>query len=455
MAGEPPQEFADAERRHLEATPRSRALFERARRVLPGGVGRASIPYFHHPIFIERAEGAYLHDADGRALLDMWNGASSLPLGHGHPHVMATVRDQLGNGLGFCAPAEPEVRLAELLVERVPAIEQVRFTSSGTEATMFAIRLARAFTGRKLVLRMGNSYHGTHDMLMSGAGASLGGTWLGHNEDPVSSGVLPDVRDGVLFAPYNDAAACIAVAEPRAEDLAAIIVEPFLGAGGGLPVVPGYLEALRDLANRTGALLIFDEMISIGMSAGGGGAYYGIKPDLVTTGKLIGGGMPIGAFGGRADVMAMLEPKSGVPPVLHTGTWNGHPLPMAAGIATLEALDASAYAYLSHLGEHFRAAVRSLVARMGLAVQVTGICHYSAFHFTERPVTTVADSATSDPEVARRLHFALATHGFWMWGARSNLSAAITEADIARYIAALEIAFVEAGVAAVKGKVPV
>lgn len=439
--------FAAAERRYMAATPASRALFERARAVLPGGIGRASIPFFHHPIFIERASGAWLHDADGRALLDLFNGSSALPLGHAHPAVMAAVRAQADRGLGFCAPAEVEVRLAELIVERVPAIDKVRFTTSGTEATMYALRLARAFTGRRLVLRMGNSYHGTHDMLMSGEGASLGGTWLGLNENPVSAGVLPEVRDGVIFAPYNDLAASEAVAKERGSELAAIIVEPFLGAGGGLTAVPGFLQGLRELADRTGAVLIFDEMIALGLSRGGGGAFYGVRPDLIAAGKVIGGGMPIGAFGGRADIMHLLEPVGGVPPLLHTGTWSGHPHSCAAGIATLEALDDAAYARLHQLGDYYRAQVRALVARMGLAVQVTGVGQFSNLHYTARPVVTVADAATGDARMARRVHFSLASQGHWTWGSRTNLSTAITEADLDAHVEALAIAFAEAGVA--------
>lgn len=442
-----PASFAAAEQRHLVATPRSRALFQRARKVLPAGIGRASIPYFHHPIFIERAEGAYLYDADGRALLDMWNGASSLPLGHTHPQVMAAVQAQLAKGLGFGAPAEPELELAEAIQARIPSMERVRFTSSGTEATMFAIRLARAYTGKVLIARMGKSYHGTHDMVMTGQGASLGGTWLGFNEHPVAAGVVPSLREDVLFLPFNEPEACAELIEASADRLAAIIVEPFMGTGGGLPADAAFLALLREHCDRHGIVLIFDEMISLGLSRGGGQGHYGITPDLTTAGKLIGGGMPIGAFGGRAHIMAMLEPVEGVPPVLHTGTWNGHPLAMAAGAATLRALDDEAFRYLAHIGDYFRAAVRSLVAELGLAVQVTGLHHFSAFHYTDRPVRTPADVARSDVAVSQRVHFSLATQGFWMFNARSNLSTAISESEIDRFRDALAVAFAEAGVA--------
>lgn len=447
MSNHPP-EFAAAERRYLARTAKSRDLFQRAQDVLPAGVGRASIPFFHHPIFIDHVDGAYLHDVDGNAMLDMWNGASSLPLGHRHPAVMAAVQAQLDRGLGFGAPAEAELILAERIKARFPSMERVRFTSSGTEATMFAIRLARGYTGKQLIARMTSSYHGTHDMLMSGGGASLGGTWLGLNDNPVAAGVLPSIRDAVTFLPFNDIAACEAAIERDAASLAALIVEPFMGTGGGFPSQPGFLARLRELCDRHGIVLIFDEMISIGLSRGGGQGHYGVRPDLTATGKLIGGGMPIGAFGGRAEIMDMLIPVDGVPPVLHTGTWNGHPLAMAAGIATLDALDAEAFRYLDHIGDYYRAAVRALVNDLNLAVQVTGVQHFSALHYIDRPVRNPAEAAGSDLAVSRRVHFSLASQGYWMFGGRSNLSTAISESAIDGYIDALAIAFAEARVAA-------
>ena len=201
MNGGPPFTFERAEQRYFAATSNSRALYAQAQELLPNGIGRAGIPFLHYPVFIQRAQGQYLYDADGRQILDLWNAASSLPLGHAHPAVMAAVAEQMQNGLGIGMPGTPELELATLLRARVPSMERMRFTASGTEATMYAVRLARAFTGRLKLGRMGNSYHGTQDTMMSGAGSTLGGTWLGFNGNPVSAGVPPSVRDDVVFLP--------------------------------------------------------------------------------------------------------------------------------------------------------------------------------------------------------------------------------------------------------------
>jgi glutamate-1-semialdehyde 2,1-aminomutase len=443
-----PAAFKDAEQRYFAATPKSRALYERAKSVLPNGIGRAGIPFIHYPVFVEHAAGQYLYDADGRQILDLWNAASSLPLGHSHPAVVGALQEQLSRGIGMGVPGAPEIVLAELLRARVPSMEKMRFTASGTEATMFAVRLARAFSGRQLMGRMGNSYHGTQDMMMTGEGASLGGSWLGFNDNPVSAGVLPSNRDSVVFLPFDDLPGCEAIIERRAAELGTIIVEPFMGTGGALLASAEFLGGLRRLCDRHGIVLIFDEMISIGMGPGGAQGFFGIKPDLTTTGKLIGGGMPIGVFGGRADIMAMLEPVDGVPPVLHTGTWNGHQLAMAAGAAQLRALDDAAYRYLGHLGELFRTRIRALAAEMGVPAQVTGSHHFSAIHYAPTPVRVPADVRRADQALARRVGFSLLSQGFMMFGGRSNLSTAVTEADIDRFIEALAVAFEEAGAVA-------
>lgn len=438
--------FAVAEQRYLSTTPGSLALYERARKVLPDGLGRSSIPFFHYPIFVDRAEGKFLYDVDGRPILDLWNAASSLPLGHAPPSVIEAVQAQVARGLGFGAMNPLEVELAEILAEQIPTMQRVRFTASGTEATMFAVRLARAFTGRRLFARMEGSYHGLHDMMCSGQGMSLGGTWLGLNDDPVSNGVLPEVREGVVFLPFNDLAACEEIIEAQASELAALIVEPFLGTGGGIPAEREFLAGLRRLCDRHGIVLIFDEMISIGMARGGAQAFYGVAADLTATGKLIGGGMPLGVFGGRADIMKLLDAVGGVPPMMHTGTWNGHPLVMAAGVAQMKALTPEVYAYLGHIGDYMRERARALAERKNVAVQVLGVQHFSAFHYTDQPIRTHADTKTADGALSRRVAFSLLSQGFYLFGGRSNLSAAVDEADIDRFIAALEIAFDEAGV---------
>lgn len=438
-----------AKARYFAATPKSRALAEQARGYLPDGVSRTGLVYSHYPPFIERAEGQFLYDVDGNAILDVANGFSSLPLGHAHPAVVEGIQEQLARGMGHGLMSEREVELASMLSERFPSMERVRFTASGTEATMFAVRLARAFTGKTTFARMEGSYHGLHDMMSSGMGANIGQPWPGMEDDPVGYGVPPRVREEVAFLPFNDLEGCADVMAEHADDLAAVIVEPFMGAGGGIPSEPGFLAGLRDLCDRHGALLIFDEMISIGMSPSGAQGYYGVTPDLTACGKLVGGGMPMGVFGGRADIMALCAGEGAAPPVLHSGTWNAHPLAMAAGVAQLRQLTPEAYAYLGEIGDYMRGSVRDLADARGVTIQVNGICHFSAFHYTTEPVRNHRDARKGDAALAWRVGFSLLSQGFHVpGGIRTNLSTAIEKTDIDRFITALDTAFDEGGAAA-------
>jgi glutamate-1-semialdehyde 2,1-aminomutase len=437
--------FAEVEQRYRDATPISRALFEEAQGLMPAGVSRGSLSTMHHPIFIERADGKYLVDVDGNVLVDFWYGASSMPLGHNHPAIVGAVTDQVSRGIGFGAMSAGEVTFARLLAERVPSIERSRLTMSGTEATMFAVRLARAYTGRIKFARMEGSYHGTHDMMCSGWGAALGGVWPGTEDDPVATGVPQWVRDDVVFLPFNDLGACTRVVDANADDLAALVVEPFMGSGGGIVAEPGFLEGLRALCDRHGIVLIFDEMISLGLAPGGAQEYYGVIPDLTTAGKLIGGGMPIGMFGGRADLMALLEPVDGVPRVLHTGTWNGHATCVAAGLAQLRTLNDEHYAHLHRIGDRLREGVRELAASLAVPLQVTGVGHFSAFHFNDRSIRTFSDTRRDDTARMQRVALAMLTRGFHMFGGRTNLSVAVNDDDIGRFVAELEVAIAETG----------
>lgn len=438
--------FDDVERRYIAATPRSRQLFEQARQLIPAGVSRGSLPAKPHPIFIERAEGKHLVDVDGNVLVDFWYGASSLPLGHNHPAIEAAVANQVARGLGFGEMSAAEVAFAQELSRRVPSIERSRLVMSGTEATMFAVRLARAYTGRTLFGRMEGSYHGSHDMMCSGWGVALGGLWPGTDDDPVANGVPIRSRDEVVFMPFNDLEACTRVVEEKSSDLAALIVEPFMGSGGGIVAERSFLHGLRALCDKHGIVLIFDEMISIGLARGGAQEFYGVVPDLTTGGKLLGGGMPMGMFGGRADIMALLEPRGGPPPpVLHTGTWNGHATCVAAGLAQLQTLASEHYDYLHRLGDRLRTGVGRLAADRHLPLQASGVGHFSAFHFNDRPIRTFADTRTDDVQRMQRVALAMLTRGFHMFGGRTNLSTALSEDDIDDFVCALGSAIEEAG----------
>jgi glutamate-1-semialdehyde 2,1-aminomutase len=330
---------------YLARTPRSRALFERATASLPGGSTRTTVYSAPYPPYAASGAGLVVTDVDGNAYRDFLGNYTSLILGHAHPSVVAAVEAQVRRGSAFAAPTETEVELAEELRRRVPSIEHVRFTSSGTEATMFAIRAARAFTGRPLIAKLDHSYHGTHDVVMAG-----------------SPGV-PDAIGGLIVElPWGDLDGIETGLRGRESELAAIIVEPVQGAGGVRAPAPGFLEGLRALVDRLGALLIFDEIISFRIGPGGAQGRFGVRPDLTTLGKIIAGGYPLAAFGGRADVMAIFDARRDGA-VSHGGTFNGNPVAAAAGLATLGELSAPVYERLDRLGtrlvERLDARIRS------------------------------------------------------------------------------------------------
>jgi glutamate-1-semialdehyde 2,1-aminomutase len=340
---------------YLARTPRSRALFERATASLPGGSTRTTVYSAPYPPYAAHGSGLLVTDVDGNVYRDFLGNYTSLILGHAHPAVVAAVEAQVRRGSAFAAPTETEVELAEELRRRVPSIEQLRFTSSGTEATMFAIRAARAFTGRPLIARFDHSYHGTHDLVMAGT---------------------PGVPDGIggliVELPWGDPDGIEAGLRGRDRELAAIIVEPVQGAGGVRAPEPGFLAFLRSFADRIGALLIFDEIISFRIAPGGAQEVYGVRPDLTTLGKIIAGGYPLAAFGGRSDVLAIFDARRDRA-VSHGGTFNGNPVAAAAGLATLRELTPDVYARLAALGDRVTAGVSARIAADGLSARVVNV----------------------------------------------------------------------------------
>ena len=374
---------------------RSMEIAERAAVVLPGGTTRTTTFFAPFPPVLVRGEGPEVVDADGNRRVDYLNNYTSLILGHAHPEVLERAMSVARRGTAFSSPTEQEVLLAEVLVERVASVDQVRFTNSGTEATMAAMRLARAFTGRPIVARFEGGYHGTHDYTaMPGAG-------------------IPDtVGDLMVTLPFNDIFGCEKAIEQAGDSLAAVIIEPVLGAGGVIAADQEFLDFLRQATVRTGALLIFDEIITFRLHPGGAQATYGIRPDLTTFGKIIGGGFPIGGFGGREDVMALLHPTRGT--IQWGGTFNGNPVSAAAGIATLEALTPPAIDELNRAGEELVERLDKALEASGLPAGVTGAGSLFNLHATGEEITDNRAVGRGDPELTELLHLGLMNRGYFL-----------------------------------------
>ncbi len=345
----------------------SSKLFHRAERLLPGGVSspvRAIKPY---PFYTARAEGPYLFDADGNKLIDYCLAYGPMILGHRHPAIIKAVADQLQKGWLYGTPSELEIKLAERITGLYPSIEMLRFVSTGTEATMAAIRVARGCTGRDKIIKIEGGFHGAHDSCLIKAGS--GATTLGI---PDSKGVPADTAKNTLQVPYNDIEALEKVLKQFSSDIAALIIEPVLGNIG--PVLPKecYLKAVRELTREHDVLLIFDEVITgFRLSLGGAQEYYGITPDLTTLGKIIGGGFPIGIFGGRKDLIEHVAPKG---PVYQAGTFNGSPVSLTAGMATLDVMESEkTLERLNKTGDMMRKALKEIVEDLKLDYSVVGI----------------------------------------------------------------------------------
>ena len=420
---------------------RSEDLFARAQRVIPGGVNspvRAFKAVGGTPRFIARAQGARVWDADGAAYVDYLGSWGPMIAGHAHPAVVEAVTRAARDGTSYGAPCAAEVELAERVTRLVPSIQKVRFVSSGTEATMSALRLARGFTARRKILKLEGCYHGHADALLVAAGSGVATLGI-----PGSPGVPEGTVADTVVAPYNDAAAAERVFAAHGRDLAAVIVEPVAGNMGCVPPRAGYLEALRELTRRHGALLVFDEVITgFRLGPGGAQAVYGIEPDLTCLGKIIGGGLPVGAYGGRADIMDHVAPTG---PVYQAGTLSGNPLAMAAGAATLDLLERpGTYARLEALTGRLCAGLERAARAAGVAVCVNRSL-FTVF-FRPGPVVDYASARTADTAAFARFFHVMLDRGFYLPPAQLEaafVSLAHSEADVDATIAAARDAFAQ------------
>ena len=390
---------------------RSDELFLRAKAVIPGGVSspvRAFKAVGGSPLFVARAEGARFWDEDGRAFVDYVGSWGLMILGHAHPAVVAAVREAAARGTSYGAPCAGEVELAERIVKHVPSVEKVRFVSSGTEATMSALRVARGFTGRRKILKFDGCYHGHADSLLVSAGSGVATLGI-----PGSPGVPEGTVADTLVAPFNDVAAVENVLAAHGKDLAAVIVEPVCGNMGTVAPKPGYLEALHALTRASGSVLIFDEvMTGFRLALGGAQQRYGIRPDMTCLGKIVGGGLPAAAYGGRADIMATVAPDG---PVYQAGTLSGNPLAMAAATAILDLLSRpGTYDTLEATSARLEIGLRAAARDAGATVTINRVGSMITVFFCAGPVTDYASAKASDTKRFARFFHAMLVRGVYL-----------------------------------------
>lgn len=419
---------------------RSEEMFARARQVIPGGVNspvRAFRAVGGQPVFIDHGAGAYLYDVDGNQYIDYVGSWGPLIFGHAHPQVVAAVTQAAQRGTSYGAPTEAETRLAELVIEAVPSIELVRFVNSGTEATMSALRVARAYTRRQKIIKFAGGYHGHADMLLVAAGS--GALTLG---TPDSPGVPPAATAETLVVAYNDLAAVRAAFERYPQEIAAVIVEPVAGNMGCVPPMDGFLQGLRDVTRQYGAVLIFDEvMTGFRVAHGGAQALYGIDPDMTCLGKIVGGGLPAAAYGGKREIMSLVSPAG---PVYQAGTLSGNPLAMAAGATQLELIkQPGVYERLDALTATLAEGIGAAAREAGVPVYQTRVGSMFTTFFTATPVVDEATARTSDTQAFATFFRSLLEQGVYIAPSQFEagfLSLAHSDEDIARTVAAARIA---------------
>jgi len=418
----------EAEQRYRDRTPTSREYHLAAQRVLPGGDTRGSIFYRPYPIHVERGAGCRLWDVDGNEYVDFQGNKTSLIHGHAHPHVLQAIRDQLERGTVHASPTAAITKLASMLVSRIPSLDRVRFTNSGTEAMMHAIRAARGATGRIKIMKMEGGYHGSYDAVevsvrLTAKGSATSAAQL------ESRGLSPRIADEAVVAPYNNLEATRNLIRRHAGELAAVIVEPMMGRGS-IPAEPDFLHGIREETRLHDVVLIFDEIQTFRLAYGGAQSLFGVQPDLTTLGKLIGGGMPAGAFGGRSEIMDQYDPER--PDAMqHAGTFNGSSVTMVAGIATLELLTEPEYRRINELGAQLRAGLQDVLDLAGITATVTGVGSFAYVHFVPRPVRDQRSAARSPKELPSLMNLALLNRGlFSCSGNRLIVSTCMTTDDV-------------------------
>jgi len=436
-----------------DLTSRSKSLYDRALASMPGGNTRTTVFMKPYPIYAARGKGCRVWDVDGNQLIDCINNFTSLIHGHAHPAIIEATTRQLALGTAFGLPTESELDLAELLVARLPSADQIRFANSGTEAVMMALKAARAFTGRPKIAKCEGAYHGSYDY----AEVSLDPTpanWGGNNAPvsvPYAKGTPENVLADVIVIPFNDVDGAVRLIREHSKELACVLVDPMPNRAGLAPADKSYLQALREVTREVGALLIFDEVITFRLGYHGAQGLWNIDPDLTTLGKIIGGGFPVGAIAGRAEVMAVFDPRHGKPALPHGGTFSANPVTMRAGLAAMQLLDQAAFARLNAMGEAVRTGINEAFKRSGVPGSVVGLGSLLKVHFSARPIRDYRSAYMTEEEAEHQAIFnlGLLNRGILAAGyGLMALSTPMTDADIAMIVAAAEEALSDVAAAA-------
>jgi glutamate-1-semialdehyde 2,1-aminomutase len=426
---------------YRQRNPRSAARFASAQNVLAGGNSRLTAFFSPFPFYVERGEGCRLYDLDGNERLDFYNNATSLILGHCNPQVAAAIIAQAEKGTAFANPTGPEVELATLLTTALPSVDRLRFTNSGTEGTAMAIRAARAYTGKPKIAKIEGAYHGTSDHVSVSVApdSSQAGDAQQPRAVPSSQGITANTLADVVVIPFNNSAAARRIVHQYRDELAAVIVEPVMAGIGYVPAEGEFLTALREACDGQGTLLIFDEVQTFRMTPGGAQQWYDVIPDMTCLGKIIGGGLPVGAFGGRADIMAVFDGTQHSPAIPHAGTFNANPLTMQAGLATMRQLTPDVYDRLNDLGTTFRHQLEEMARTYGLPFRISGVASFFGVQCTDRPVTDYRSAQGQDPVLRQKLFLHLLNHGIYV-GHKvvGNLSVPMGRAEMDRFVAAWE-----------------
>lgn len=427
---------------HRKATPKSENLYKEAAKYLPGGITRSMHFFEPYPLYIARGEGCIIFDVEGNPRVDYFNNATSLILGHCHPSVMKAVSEQLKMGTAFHGPSSHTTELAKVICERMASVEKIRFTNSGSEATLLAIQMAKGFTGKGKIAKFEGGYHGFHEYasISIHPPLELAGDPNEPKSVPDAAGVSDDTLRNVIVLPFNNIDAVEKIVKKHKDDLAGIIVEPMLGAVGVIPARKQFLLDLRQLTKDNGLVLIFDEVQTFRYSMGGVQGLYDIRPDLTALGKIIGGGFPVGAVGGRDDIMGLLDSSKGKARIPHGGTFNGNPITMVAGLATLNELRPAVFDELSRLSNELRKGLRDLFARYGIPAQITGEASFFAIHFKSGEITDYRSVATGVNKLLEKGMFVhLLNHGiFCSSNLRGVTSTPMTMKEINSFLNATE-----------------